>query len=64
MYNSHLFAWCVAAFLLSAAIPFAGFALIPIYIVVDRRRRREHARINKLATKYAFQAHKNWSTKS
>ena len=62
--HPHLLAWCIGAFLLSSAIPFAGFALIPIYIVIEHRRRAKATRIHDMAYKYAFQAHYNRSNKS
>ncbi len=62
--HPHLLAWCIGAFLLSSAIPFAGFALIPIYTVIEHRRRAKAARIHNMAYKYAFQAHYNRSNKS
>ena len=55
--HPNLLAWCIGAFLLSTQIPFAGLALIPIYIVVERRRKIEANRIAALTYKYAFQAH-------
>ena len=57
--HPHLLAWCIGAFLLSSAIPFAGLALIPIYMDIEHRRRAEAARIAALTYKYAFQAHYN-----
>jgi len=62
--HPNLLAWCIGAFLLSSAIPFAGFALIPLYMIIERRRRVEAARIAALTYKYAFQAHYNRSNKS
>jgi len=62
--HPHLLAWCIGAFLLSSAIPFAGFALIPIYIVIEHRRRAKAASIHDMAYKYAFQDHYNRSNKS
>ena len=57
--HPHLLAWCIGSFLLSTQIPFAGLALIPIYIVVERRRKIEANRIAALTYKYAFQARAN-----
>ena len=62
--HPNLLAWCIGSFLLSTQIPFAGLALIPIYIVVERRRKIEANRIAALTYKYAFQAHYNRSNKS
>ena len=61
--HPHLITWCIGAFLLSSAIPLAGFALIPIYIVIEHRRRAEADRISALAYKYAFKAHANMRNK-
>jgi len=57
--HPNLLAWCIGAFLLSSAIPFAGFALIPIYMVIEHRRRAEAARLAHLSYKYAFEAYAN-----
>ena len=62
--HPNLLLWCIGAFLLSAQIPFAGLALIPIYIVVERRRKIEANRIAALTYKYAFQAHSNINAKT
>jgi len=61
--HPHLITWCIGAFLLSTAVPFAGLALIPVYIVIERRRRAEAARLAHLSYKYAFEAHANMRNK-
>jgi len=62
--HPHLLIWCIGAFLLSSAIPFAGYALIPIYTVIEHRRRAKAARSDALAYKYALQALYNRRNKS
>lgn len=56
--------YSITGIFISCAIPFAGLALLPFYLVHDHYDRKEKQRLARLSFKYAMQARHNWSTKS
>lgn len=61
--NRLFWEYSIAGIFLSIAVPFAGLALIPFYLVHNHFDLKEKQRIAALEFKYAFTAHLNRSTK-